>query len=161
MDNGERLHRSPRVVSRDALPSRKAKAECTRVWAGEMPSNIPGHAPRAGITFRYCRRPAGIFIRLQWSDSPERVQRSKLFVAEVSRSIGPLAERYARLRLWNCLPGCRSLRAAFPPESPLRINVTTCSSSVIIIGHLRQVYVTLCEILWHMTFSFNLIIDVE
>lgn len=119
MDNGERLHR-PRVVSRDALPSRKAKAECTRVWAGEMPSNIPGHAPRARITFRCCRRPPGYFhsVTMEASDRFSRASAAfKLFVAEVSRSIGPLAERYARLRLWNCLPGCRSLRA-FPRIAP-------------------------------------------
>jgi len=111
--NGQwRTIASPHVVSRDALPSRKAKAERTRVWAGEMPSNIPGHAPRARITFCYCRRPAGIFILPQWSDRFSRTCAAfKLFAAKVSRSIEPLAERYARLHLWNCLPGCRSLGA--------------------------------------------------
>lgn len=64
MDNGERLHRSPRVVSRDALPSRKAKAECARVWAGEMPGNIPGHAPGArALHFAIADGSPGIFIR--------------------------------------------------------------------------------------------------
>ena len=76
--NGQwRTIASPHVVSRDALPSRKAKAERTRVWAGEMPSNIPGHAPRARITFCYCRRPAVFsFCHNGATDSPERVQRS-------------------------------------------------------------------------------------
>lgn len=122
MDNGERLQSFAAALCR-AMRSQAGRQKQNARVRGQV---------RCQVTYRDTPRVRALRFAIadvrpshfhsgtmeRATDSPERVQRSSYSRLKVSRSIRPLAERYARLRLWNCLLGCRTRSGLFRKLRP-------------------------------------------